>query len=333
MLTVFALTVATGLYWRNLTGAVLGGHIAARLSATDKHPSDAEGRRHSTVPSPDRSPDELVAASPPGPNATAEVHTPVMAPPSEADPPVVGDTVRQEAVPPQTSAAATAEPPAPSKTDDGWASYRDARFGFALQYPFEVFLPNPEPSNEGKSFVSRDGRARLLISTAINAQDLTLAQHRRSLMQGTYKSATFRLYAAARHLVRAVRHARHGHVLSSCDVLLRWTGAPRVEACVPAVGTRRLRPHRGGGASPLSSWEQCCGLLAVTPLEPMRGLSCVVRGHVDDPRGRATVAPSRRGQQGRPKAADRGYLAGPPRGILWGNWRSRGDRRSSDDYR
>jgi hypothetical protein len=114
-----------------------------------------------------------------------------MSSPSETDPPVVSDTARQEAVPLWTSAAATAEPPAPSKTDDGWASHRDARFGFALQYPFEVFLPDPEPSNEGKSFVSRDGRARLLISAAVNAQGLTLTQHRRSLMQGAYKSATF----------------------------------------------------------------------------------------------------------------------------------------------
>jgi hypothetical protein len=120
-----------------------------------------------------------------------DVHTPVASPPSEPDQSVVGDTVRREAVPLQTSASATAKPPAPGKVDDAWASYRDARFGFALQYPFEVFLPDPEPSKKGKSFVSRDGRARFLIYAAFNAQGLTLAQHRRSLMQGAYRSATF----------------------------------------------------------------------------------------------------------------------------------------------
>jgi DnaJ domain len=205
MLVMFALTVATGLYWREVTGALLGGHIGARPPATDKHSSDAEGRRPSTLPSPDRSPDELVAASPPdpdpgkgpsrfgadtGPHATVEGRTPVVSPPSEADPPVFRDAAPQEAVPLQTSAVASAQLP-PSKTDDGWASYRDARFGFALEYPFEVFPPDPEPSNEGKSFVSRDGRARLMISAAVNAKGLTLAQHRRSLMEGAYKSATF----------------------------------------------------------------------------------------------------------------------------------------------
>jgi hypothetical protein len=118
------------------------------------------------------------------------VRTPVVSPSSEADPPVIDDKVRQDADPPQTSPVAAAKPPAPSKTDDGWASYRDARFGFALNYPSEVFLPDPEASNEGKSFVSRDGRARLVIS-AVNAQGLTLAQHRRSLMEGAYKGATF----------------------------------------------------------------------------------------------------------------------------------------------
>jgi curved DNA-binding protein CbpA len=206
MLAMFALTVATGLHWRELAGAVLAGHSVARLPATDKHPSDVEGWRHSTLPSPDRSPDELVEASPPGrspakapsslgadagPNVAPDVRTPVTSPPSEADPPVVGDRVRKEALPLRTSAVATVQPPTSSKIDGDWASYRDARFGFSLQYPFEVFLPDPEPSSEGKNFVSRDGHARLLISAAINAQGLTPAEHRRSLIQGAYKSATF----------------------------------------------------------------------------------------------------------------------------------------------
>jgi hypothetical protein len=204
MLTVFALTVATGMYWRELTEAVLGDHVVGRLSATDKHSADAN--RHSILLSPGRSPGEIAAASPPspdpvkapsrpdakaGPDATVDVRTPVASRPREVDAPVVSDTVRHDAVPLQTSVIATAEPSAPGKIDDAWASYRDARFGFALQYPFEVFLPYPEPSKGGKSFVSRDGRARFLIHAAFNGQGLTLAQHRRSLMQGAYRSARF----------------------------------------------------------------------------------------------------------------------------------------------
>jgi curved DNA-binding protein CbpA len=204
MLTVFVLTVAAGLYWRELTGVVLGASIAARLSAIDKHPSDGEERRHSTPPSLDHSPDEAESPSgpnpakvPPGlgadasPTVAGDMHTPAMSLPSEVSPPAVADKEREAAVPPLTKAVATRGPPASTKIDNSWASYRDVRFGFALQYPFEVFLPDPEPSKEGKSLVSRDGRARLLISAAVNAQSLPLAEHRRSLMQGAYRSATF----------------------------------------------------------------------------------------------------------------------------------------------
>ena len=74
-----------------------------------------------------------------------------------------------------------------------WVSYRDARFGFALEYPTEVFIYDRSQSNDGQSsnFVSRDGRARLVIFTTANLRRKTLAQHRRSLVEGPYKDAAF----------------------------------------------------------------------------------------------------------------------------------------------
>jgi hypothetical protein len=81
-------------------------------------------------------------------------------------------------------------PSAPDQAST-WASYRSATFGFALQYPVDVFVSDPSPSDEGKSFLSRDGRARLVISAASNTNGATLTKHRQSLMEGTYKGAVF----------------------------------------------------------------------------------------------------------------------------------------------
>ena len=74
-----------------------------------------------------------------------------------------------------------------------WLSYRDARFGFALEYSTEVFIYDRSQSNDGQSsnFVSRDGRARLVIFNTVNVRRKTLAQHRRSLMEVPYKDAAF----------------------------------------------------------------------------------------------------------------------------------------------
>jgi hypothetical protein len=87
-------------------------------------------------------------------------------------------------------AAASVVPPDPTKALT-WISFRSARFGFSLAYPSEVFLADAAPSDEGASFRSRDGRARLTISVGMNTDRTTLAAHRRSLMNGPYGGAVF----------------------------------------------------------------------------------------------------------------------------------------------
>ena len=103
------------------------------------------------------------------------------------------------AVPAPTKRAGTATtsvdgrqrvPPAPSAARN-WVSYRNAAFGFALQYPGDVFVSDPSRSDGGRSFLSRDGRARLIISTAVNTSGITLMKHRQSLVESHYKGATF----------------------------------------------------------------------------------------------------------------------------------------------
>jgi curved DNA-binding protein CbpA len=72
-----------------------------------------------------------------------------------------------------------------------WLSYLDARFGFALAYPADVFVIEPGASGRGYNLRSRDGRARLFISASINSGNVTLANYRQDLVDGTYKGAMF----------------------------------------------------------------------------------------------------------------------------------------------
>ena len=98
--------------------------------------------------------------------------------------------------------------PPPCSGARGWVSYRSANFGFTLQYPTDGFLADPAPSDEGKTFLSREGRARLVISAAVNTSGMPLTAHRRWLMEGAYQGAGLRLSSATWPFVRALRHVR-----------------------------------------------------------------------------------------------------------------------------
>lgn len=91
----------------------------------------------------------------------------------------------------QSSDEGTQQTPPSSSRARGWVSYRNANFGFSLQYPRDVFMSDPAHSDEGKTFLSADGRARLVISAAVNTSGMTLMAHRRWLMEGAYKGAVF----------------------------------------------------------------------------------------------------------------------------------------------
>jgi curved DNA-binding protein CbpA len=78
-----------------------------------------------------------------------------------------------------------------SVRDLTWVAWRNARFGFTLAYPSDIFVADPEQATDGAAFRSRDGRARYMVSAGMNRNGATLAAHRRSLMEGPYKRAAF----------------------------------------------------------------------------------------------------------------------------------------------
>jgi hypothetical protein len=50
-----------------------------------------------------------------------------------------------------------------------WEEYRNARYGFSLQYPADVFaLERTSDAGDGQVFVARDGQARLLVGALAN---------------------------------------------------------------------------------------------------------------------------------------------------------------------
>jgi curved DNA-binding protein CbpA len=73
-----------------------------------------------------------------------------------------------------------------------WAVYRNARAGFTLKYPADVFvLGENEVDPDDRLLTSKDGRALLRISVVPNEPRQTVAEYRRSLMAERYADATF----------------------------------------------------------------------------------------------------------------------------------------------
>jgi hypothetical protein len=82
-----------------------------------------------------------------------------------------------------------------------WVSYRNARFGYSLLYPADIFLPAPgetapgggdggahpkagasEGAEDGRKFRSRDGRAKLVAFATFNS-DFTPEEYRETILK------------------------------------------------------------------------------------------------------------------------------------------------------
>ncbi|HZT47597.1 MAG TPA: hypothetical protein VFA64_06460 [Hyphomicrobiaceae bacterium] len=70
------------------------------------------------------------------------------------------------------------------------ATYRNERHGFSLSFPAGAFAPDTEsPSDDGRVFVSPDGRVRLLAGALPNADRVSLRDYRALLLQRSYPGA------------------------------------------------------------------------------------------------------------------------------------------------
>jgi hypothetical protein len=72
---------------------------------------------------------------------------------------------------------------------DGLAVYRNDRHGFLLRYPAAQFIALPAATESALQFVSKDGKARLLVGTLPNVAGKSLRDYRSFIMQESYAGA------------------------------------------------------------------------------------------------------------------------------------------------
>jgi DnaJ-domain-containing protein 1 len=161
---------------QSIYGKVRTGDQGGSLPTPKEAAAEAPSPERSTVPAPE-------AHLPAAPVQDAAANSEAAGQPS---PIVVGEL---QARPEPTVDAA----PALSRTKPRiWALYRNARVGFALKYPADVFtLGGNEIDPDDRLLTSQDGRALLRISVMPNVPRYTVAQYRRSLIAERYADATF----------------------------------------------------------------------------------------------------------------------------------------------
>lgn len=65
-----------------------------------------------------------------------------------------------------------------------WTVYENERFGYRLAYPGSWFDAGPVSANgDGRAFMTRDGRARIVVFGARNSEGLSLRAYRETLLQ------------------------------------------------------------------------------------------------------------------------------------------------------
>jgi len=75
---------------------------------------------------------------------------------------------------------------------DDWSTYSNARYGFSLQYPSNVFaVERTAEADDGQVFVAKNGDARLLVGTLSNESNFTPASYQSYLARNSY--ADYRL--------------------------------------------------------------------------------------------------------------------------------------------
>jgi hypothetical protein len=71
----------------------------------------------------------------------------------------------------------------------GLATYKNDRHGFTLSYPTAQFIAFPPATPNGLQFVSKDGKARMLVGTLANFDGKSLKDYRAFLLAESYPGA------------------------------------------------------------------------------------------------------------------------------------------------
>lgn len=93
-----------------------------------------------------------------------------------------------------------------------WTTVKNDRHGFAIAYPTNVFEQKTQPTtDEGRVFVSKDGKAKLLVGAFANADNHSLAEYRDFLMTDQFAGAAID-YAPVRRKWFVLSGVRNGEI-------------------------------------------------------------------------------------------------------------------------
>jgi hypothetical protein len=75
--------------------------------------------------------------------------------------------------------------PPGAQTAGGWTTYQNERFGYRLIYPADVFQDDgAAPENaDGRTFLSRDGRAKIVVYGANNDERFSPSEYRSTILK------------------------------------------------------------------------------------------------------------------------------------------------------
>ncbi len=66
---------------------------------------------------------------------------------------------------------------------ESWTTYKNPRFGYTLSYPSSLFKPQePSENSDGRSFLTADGRAKIVVYGTVNDENFTPAQYRQTIL-------------------------------------------------------------------------------------------------------------------------------------------------------
>jgi hypothetical protein len=151
-------------------------------------------------------------------------------------------------------------------------TYRNDRHGFTLKYPAAQFIALPIATEDGRQFISTDGKARLLAGTVANVDKRSLKSYRDYLIRETYAGADI-TYAPVRDnrfvlsgikkdgtlFYQRVNFLCGGRSINSWAMLLPAADKPLYQPVIDAVhrdyraGTGKLRAGDMKGGAPCAS--------------------------------------------------------------------------------
>jgi hypothetical protein len=141
--------------------------------------------------------------------------------------------------------------------DDGWTTYKSDEFGYSLYYPSAYFQPQGIAApGEPKSFLSPDGKAKLVVSGADNDENFTLAAYRATILNdfGGYDRLDYSPkgqswfvlsgYRGDNIYYQKVIFSCRGRIINALSITFPADEKPRYEGLIEVIEDG-FRPGRG----------------------------------------------------------------------------------------